>query len=119
MSEPTASPTTDEEYYERIAAEVGADDFELPADAVVRRGHGDEPGRGYLAPHMAREELDAAVRRGRGRPRLSGSGSGHSTKRQVRLPDDVDTALVQLAREQGRTPSAVMRDAIEDYVRSA
>ncbi len=119
MSEPTVSPITDDEYYERIAAQVGADDFELPAGAVVRKSHGDEPGRGYLAPHMTPEELDAAARRGRGRPRLSGSGSGHSTKRQVRLPDEVDTALVQLAREQGRTPSAVMREAIEDYLRSA
>lgn len=109
----------DDDYYERLAAEVGADDWQLPTDAVVTPGRGELPGRDHLTPFLSDDEMEAATRRGRGRPRLSASGSGHSPKRQVRLPVEVDAALVRLARDQGRTPSAVMRQAIEDYVRSA
>jgi hypothetical protein len=109
----------DDAYYDRLSAQLEDDDFELPADALVHPGNDDGLGRAYLAPHMTAEELDAATHRGRGRPRLSGTGFGHSTKRQVRLSDEVDAALVRLANEQGRTPSAVMRQAIEDYLRTA
>jgi hypothetical protein len=110
---------SDDERLERLAAEVADPGFVLPDGAVVREGQGDEPGRGYLARYLSPDELDAAARRGRGRPRLAGSGTGRSPKRQVRLPEEVDDALVRLAHDQGRSPSAVMRDAITAYVRTA
>lgn len=118
-TKPATAEAVDEAYYEQLANDFEAEDYELPADAVVIRGEGDEPGRAILAQYMTPEELDAASRRGRGRPRLSSAGTGRSPKRQVRLPDDLDAALVRLAEAQGRTPSAVVREAVETYVRSA
>ncbi|WP_431838558.1 ribbon-helix-helix domain-containing protein [Cellulomonas sp. Y8] len=114
-----AGTAADDERLERLAAEVADPAFVLPDTAVVREGEGDEPGRGYLARYLSPDELDAAARRGRGRPRLAGSGTGRSPKRQVRLPEDVDDALVRLAHAQGRSPSALMREAITEYVRTA
>nr|WP_276582068.1 CopG family transcriptional regulator [Cellulomonas sp. RIT-PI-Y] len=35
------------------------------------------------------------------------------------MSEDVDEALLRAARDQGRTPSAVMRQAIEEYLHSA
>jgi hypothetical protein len=118
-TKPATAQAVDEAYYEQLAAEVEADDYELPADAVVVRGEGDEPGRAILAQYMTPDDLEAASRRGRGRPRLSSGGPGRSPKRQVRLPEELDAALVRLAQDQGRTPSAVVREAVETYVRSA
>ncbi|WP_263118969.1 CopG family transcriptional regulator [Cellulomonas fimi] len=110
---------SDDAHFARLAEQVGADSFELGTYAVVEQGSGDTPGREYLAAFLTADELDAAVRRGRGRPRLSSSGAGRSPKRQVRLSEDVDEALLRAARDQGRTPSAVMRQAIEEYLHSA
>ena len=92
MNDKTKSATAeavDEAYHEQPAADFEAEDYELPADAVVIRGEGDEPGRAILAQYMTPEELDAAI---------------------VRLAQ---------AQAQGRTPSAVIREAVETYVRSA
>lgn len=118
-TKPATAGAVDEAYYAQLAAAFEAADYELPSDAVVVRGEGKEPGRAILAQYMTPEELYAASRRGRGRPRLSSAGTGRSPKRQVRLPEDLDAALVRLAEAQGRTPSAVVREAVETYVRSA
>jgi hypothetical protein len=121
MNQPTPDQAArhDDERYEQLSTQVEAEGFTIPADAVVTTGHGEQPGRDYLAPFMSTDELDAAAQRGRGRPRLSPAGAGRSPKRQVRLPDELDAALVTLAQHQGRSPSAVMRQAIEEYVNTA
>ncbi|MCG2801949.1 MAG: ribbon-helix-helix domain-containing protein [Cellulomonas sp.] len=116
---PSTRPPVDEELYEQVADAFSAETFTLPGDSVVVRGEGAEPGRPVLAAYLTPDELDAASRRGRGRPRLSAAGTGRSPKRQVRLPDDLDAALVRLAQAQGRTPSAIVREAVETYLRSA
>ena len=74
-------------------------------------------------PHPASgvEVIGAAEVRARlGRPGLGGSvGSGRSPKRQVRLPHDLDQLLDQRAAEQHRTPSELMRDAIDPYLHAS
>ncbi|MBA3019649.1 ribbon-helix-helix domain-containing protein [Propionicimonas sp.] len=49
-----------------------------------------------------------------GRPSLSTAGI--SPSRTVRLPRDLDSALINLARAEGRKPSAIVRDAVADYL---
>lgn len=62
----------------------------------------------------------AEVRARLGRPSLDGSaGSGRSPRRQVRLPHDLDQLLDQRAAEQHRTPSELMRDAIDRYLHAS
>jgi hypothetical protein len=97
-----------------LADDVGADDYELPAGTRVRATAPGE-GRAFLKQFVSASELDRIARGGR--PSMSGAGT--SPKRQVRLPADVDAALVRLAQAQGRTPSAVLRDAMTAYLRSA
>jgi hypothetical protein len=63
------------------------------------------------------EELEAAIRRGR--PGLSGeTGHGPSPKRQVRLPHDLDERLQERALADHADLSAVIRDAIDFYLRA-
>lgn len=83
----------------------------LPAGSVVTRGQGQTPGRAVLAEVMTPDELDAAIRRGRGRPRMA-PGTGRSPKRQVRLPDELDAALVRRAAAEQVAVSEVMREAL-------
>jgi Ribbon-helix-helix protein, copG family len=107
-------PAAIEAALDALADEVAADDYELPADAQVRTPTPEES-RAFLEEFISPDELDR-ISRG-GRPSMSGAGT--SPKRQVRLPADVDAALVRLAQAQGRTPSAVLRDAVTTYLRSA
>lgn len=52
-----------------------------------------------------------------GRPSLNGTpGGGASPKRQVRLPHDLDAALDARAARDGRQPSAIIRDALTEYL---
>lgn len=97
-----------------LADEVAADDYELPTGARVRTPAPEES-RAFLEQFVSTDKLDR-ISRG-GRPSMSGAGT--SPKRQVRLPADVDAELVRLAQAQGRTPSAVLRDAVTTYLRSA
>lgn len=67
------------------------------------------------------ESVTAAETRARlGRPGLTGdTGAGRSPKRQVRLPRDLDQLLDQRAAELHRTPSDLMRDAIDRYLHAS
>lgn len=63
-------------------------------------------------------ELDRLIARGRpsvgaGRPR------GESPKRQVRLPHDLDRALSERAEREHRSASAILRDALAEYLRAS
>lgn len=111
----TAAEAATEAALNTYAKHTGSDDFDLPAGTVVHAGVGEQPGRAFLEQFVDADELDRIARGGR--PSLSGAGT--SPKRQVRLPVDVDIALDELAARQGRKPSAIMREAIENYVRSA
>ncbi|WP_235905295.1 ribbon-helix-helix domain-containing protein [Actinomyces marmotae] len=65
------------------------------------------------------DELDAILR---GRPSLGrdrATGRGRSARRQVRLPESLNTALDDYAAAHNTTPSAVIRDALEAYLASA
>lgn len=105
----------DEERYEQLSRFVESDDFDLPNGTVATPGHGDEPGRDFLAQYLTEDELRAASRRGRGRPSLS--GAGRSPSRQVRLPADLDALLVERAAHEGRPMSDVLREAVASYLR--
>ena len=59
---------------------------------------------------------DREAARGRGRPSLSGKGT--SPTRQVRLPEELDAALLARAKAEGRRPSDVMRTAVTQYLAS-
>jgi len=61
------------------------------------------------------DELDKAVR---GRPSIDpDAGPGkHSRVRQVRLPAVQNEQLDALAASEGRRPSAVIRDAVAEYL---
>lgn len=72
-------------------------------------------------PASGAETVSAAEVHSRlGRPGLGGTSSaGRSPKRQVRLPRDLDQLLDQRAAEQHRTPSELMRDAIDSYLHAS
>jgi Ribbon-helix-helix protein, copG family len=114
-TKPAKGSPIDEDHYNALSEWAESYDFTTDADAVVTRGEGPEPGRAFLVPFMSTAELDTMTRRGR--PSMSGAGT--SPKRQVRLPADLDAALEERARAEGRKPSAVMREAIENYLKSA
>lgn len=55
------------------------------------------------------------VLQGAGRPSLTAPGQ-HSPQVTFRLPEEVKESLEQIASEQGRSRSDVMRDALAEYV---
>ena len=82
-----------------------------------------------LDPHSpTAEHGEAAARSGQalllralgGRPSVDPDAAPgqHARKRQVRLPASVDAELEALAAFQQRKISAVMRDALTDYLRN-
>lgn len=87
----------------------------IPADAVVVKGSGNQPGRALLESALGSPEaVDRAIRR----PSLDGR-AGKSPVRQVRLPRDLDALLVKRAEAEGRKPSEVVREALSAYLDSA
>lgn len=117
----TAPEQQDDAYYEALSQWAESDEAIDPPGATWQRATPETraAARAMLAEVMSPDELAAAERRGPGRPRLSGAGTGRSPKRQVRLPDELDAQLVARATAEGRTPSAVMRDAVAAYMRTA
>lgn len=85
----------------RVEGAPGADDDEQPTAEQ------------FVAPWLPELEETA---RGRGRPSLS--GAGRSPCRRVRLPADLDARLAARAAAEGRPVSAIMRDAMTDYLRA-
>lgn len=81
------------------------------------------PARSKTALHgaAAAEHGRAALERaGVGRPSIDPAAPAgqHARNRQVRLAANVDQQLRALADRQQRTPSAVMRDAVAEYLRA-
>lgn len=101
------------------AARYERGDFEISPDALI------QDRAEFIAgdPDFALDAADLAeldrLRAG-GRPSLSGpSVSGPSPRRQVRLPVALDAALTRRAAAEGRRPSEIMRDALEQYLRAS
>lgn len=71
--------------------------------------------RGAAAGEHGREALERA---GVGRPSIDPAAppGQHARNRQVRLAANIDQQLQALADQQHRTPSAVMRDAVAEYL---
>lgn len=114
-AKPAKGTPIDQDHYNALSNWAESYDFTADTNAVVTRSEGPEPGRAFLKQFMSPTELDTLTQRGR--PSLSGAGTSH--KRQVRLPADLDAALQERARAEGRKPSALMREAIENYLKSA
>lgn len=94
--------------------DAGLPDVDLDAE-VVRdiRGNRITPAYVEAAVERGHEHFDR-VGRPVGRPSLSGAGV--SKMRAVRVPNDMDSAIEALARRQKRSPSAVIREAVEQYL---
>lgn len=118
MSEKNRRPAAPDgdEYWQDWADRAEGDDISTPASA--RRYEGDaaeEEIGGLLDEILSPDELASIGRRGR--PGLNGgAGSGESPKRQVRLPRELDAALTERAAAEHRRPSAIIRDALSDYL---
>jgi SRSO17 transposase len=93
---------------EQALADWAEHDMTLPARSSTAR-------RGAAAAEHGRAALERASG---GRPSIDPAArpGQHSRNRQVRLAADVDQRLRQLAERQKRTTSAVMRDAVADYL---
>lgn len=90
------------------AAAWAEHDMTLPARSktVLRGTAAAEHGRAALARASGgRPSIDPMARPGQ-----------HARNRQVRLPAEVDQQLQLLAERQHRTASAVMRDAVTEYL---
>ncbi len=104
--------------FEELAALTAADDYEPgpapepDADMTDADADADEFVARWLPPDL----VEAARARSRGRPRLPGTPTGTSPSRRVRLPADVDARLTARAAAEGRPMSALMRDAVSDYL---
>jgi Ribbon-helix-helix protein, copG family len=94
----------DQERYHKLAEWAESDDREIHPDRALR---------GRKAAEASRELL----RRAGGRPSIDTDpdATGAAPRRQVRLRS-LNTRLDDLAAEQGRSASDIMRDAIATYL---
>ena len=92
----------------QAAADWAENDMTLPARSKSAL-------RGAAAAEHGRAALERA---GVGRPSIDPAAAPgqHARNRQVRLAANVDQQLQALAEQQQRTPSAVMRDAVAEYL---
>lgn len=104
-----------------MATERSEQDYEAAAEWAEHQMQL-EPGsptalRGARATEHGRAALERALG---GRPSIDPAAKPgqHARKRQVRLPADIDDQLEALASAQHRTPSAVLRDALAEYLSS-
>jgi hypothetical protein len=95
----------DQQHYHELAEWAESDDRELHPEKALR---------GRQAAEASRELL----RRAGGRPSIDRDpdATGAAPRRQVRLPRNVSKRLDDLAAEQGRRASDIMRDAITTYL---
>lgn len=95
---------------DQAVADWAEHDMTLPA-------HSKTALRGSAAAKHDRETLERA---GVGRPSIDPAAppGQHARNRQVRLAANIDQQLQALADRQQRTPSAIMRDAVSEYLRA-
>ena len=88
------------------------DELDVLATDGALRPVGEPDGGGTLKDE---DELRAVFA---GRPSLGhthATGRGPSARRQVRLPEGMNAALDTYAAQHGTTPSAVIREALDEY----
>ncbi|MCL2467492.1 MAG: ribbon-helix-helix domain-containing protein [Micrococcales bacterium] len=111
--------TIDQKRYADLAAWAESDEPTIRPDATVERG---TPASCAEVTAMLLEAADtdddrAMIRRTAGRPTLDPDApAGPSPLWQVRAPKSLDHAMRNLARAQGRSFSAVLRDAASQYL---
>jgi len=89
--------------------EVIPDDADLDAHDY-RDAHGDR-----VTEASTREYTEERARRAGGRPSLHG-GRGSTPTIAIRMPADLRDRLAEVAAAEGRSASAVARDAVEAYI---
>jgi hypothetical protein len=104
---------------EELAALTASDDYEPGPAAEPDRDLTDADAEEFVARWVPPDLVEAARARSRGRPRLPGTPTGASPSRRVRLPADVDARLTARAAAEGRPMSAILRDAVSDYLLKA
>lgn len=100
--------TASTDRYDELEEKAARGDLTVLAAGRVRDGS-----------RVSEGELDALFA---GRPKLGhthATGTGRSPRRQVRLPEDVDAALGAYAAQHHTTPSAVIREAVNEYLANA
>lgn len=93
---------------------VWAETSDIGPDARITKADG--PGAGQALLEAALGSADA-VKRAVGKPSLSAKGT--SPSRSLRLPEDMDAQLVARAAAEHRKPSAIIRDALAQYLSPA
>ena len=80
--------------------------------------HGEEAalsGRGALLAATGADTMEAAKRIALGRPRLSAE---ENVTWKIRASSQLDGIVDELAKREGRTRSALIRDAVAEYART-
>lgn len=103
----------EEEHYARLSEWAENLDTLPPGARITKTDH---PGAGRALLEAALGST-AAVERAVGRPSLGRSGT--SPSRTLRLPRDLDAALIARAEAEDRKPSEVMREALYAYLGKA
>lgn len=100
-----------------LAAKVGADDYELPADVVVHAGTAQTraAAKAMLLEAAGTDEERDLIRSVGGRPALDPAGNA-SVSWRLRVPPTLDERFLALVKEEGRPFSAVLRSAAEEYI---
>lgn len=98
--------------YAELAA--WAETADIGPDARITKAQGPGAGRALLEAALGSPE---AVRRAVGKPSLSTRGT--SPSRSLRLPEEMDAQLVARAQMEHRKPSAILRDALAQYLAKA
>ncbi|PTT68106.1 ribbon-helix-helix protein, CopG family [Arthrobacter sp. HMWF013] len=101
-----------EAHYDELA--TWAETADIGPDARITKSAEPEAGRSLLEAVLGSTE---AVRRAVGKPSLSARGT--SPSRSLRLPADMDAQLVERAEQEHRNPSAIIRDALAQYLAKA
>jgi hypothetical protein len=91
-----------------------AETADIGPDAVITKAEGPGAGQALLESVLGSKE---AVTRAVGKPSLSTTGV--SPSRTLRLPREMDAQLVARAAAEHRKPSAIMRDALAEYLTKA
>ena len=109
----------DRDYHAELMRWAESDEPTVRPGTVVKRGSQgrDEVHDMLMAAANTDEERDMIRRTAGGRPTLDpDADSGPSPLWAVRAPQSLDTAMRSLARQQGRSFSAVLREAAQDYL---
>lgn len=99
-------------HYSELAA--WAETADIGPDARITKAEGPGAGQALLEAALGSAE---AVKRAVGKPSLSARGT--SPSRSLRLPEDMDAQLLARAAAEHRKPSAIIRDALAQYLSKA